>query len=289
MATANDVLRVAASQIGMEESPAGSNKTKYGEWYGMNGQPWCAIWVSWVFSQVGALNIVGKYAYCPSWVNHAKSIGRWLDREAKPQPGDIIFFSNGKRACHVGIVERRNGTSSVTTIEGNTSRASNDNGGAVMRRTRGYGSVGSSWYILGFFRPDWDGSNGAVEGGSSDSSAGSSAGIVEDGEWGKATTRALQAHFGTGSDGIVSHQYAAYKASNPGLLSQTFQWETRPSGYSPLIKAVQSALGVSADGHIGPQTIKALQSRMGTPVDGKISRVSPCVREMQRRLNRGTF
>lgn len=162
MATAADFVRVAASQIGTKESPANSNHTKYGEWYGLDYNPWCDMFVSWCADQIGASDIVGKFAYCPSHVNFAKKLGRWLDREEKPQPGDVIFFSNGSRACHVGIVERRNGTSSVTTIEGNTSTSSNDNGGAVMRRTRSYGSVGSSWYIMGFFRPAWDGQSANV-------------------------------------------------------------------------------------------------------------------------------
>lgn len=157
MATAADFVNVAASQIGTKESPANSNHVKYGEWYGLDYNPWCDMFVSWCANQIGASDIVGKFAYCPSHVNFAKSLGRWLDREEKPQPGDVIFFANRGTACHVGIVERRNGTESVTTIEGNTSTSSNDNGGAVMRRTRSYGSVGSSWYIMGFFRPDWDG------------------------------------------------------------------------------------------------------------------------------------
>lgn len=150
-------LEVAQGEIGTTEYPANSNHTKYGEWYGLDYNPWCAMFVSWCADQAGVIDKTGKFAYCPSWVNWAKENGLWLDREEKPQPGDIVFFSNGSEACHVGIVERRNGSESVTTIEGNTSTSSNDNGGAVMRRTRCYGSVGSSWYILGFLRPDWDG------------------------------------------------------------------------------------------------------------------------------------
>ena len=162
MATANDFVAVAASQIGVKENPAGSNHVKYGEWYGLDYNPWCDMFVSWCADQVGALGIVGKFAYCPSHVNYAKKLGRWLDREEKPQKGDIVFFSNGSRACHVGIVESRNGSASVTTIEGNTSVSSNDNGGAVMRRTRSYGVKGSKWFIMGFFRPAWDGQSANV-------------------------------------------------------------------------------------------------------------------------------
>lgn len=160
MATANEFIAKAASQIGYTESPANSNKTKYGEWYGMNGQPWCAMFVSWCANEISALDTVGKYAYTPyeaQFYKDGKNGSKWLSRDEKPQPGDLVFFSNATRICHVGIVETRNGTSSVTTIEGNTSAGNNANGGAVMRRTRTYGSVGSSWYIAGFGRPAWNG------------------------------------------------------------------------------------------------------------------------------------
>lgn len=173
MASAAELLTKAVSQIGDKESPSGSNHTKYGEWYGLDYNPWCDMFVSWCADQIGAGNIIGKYAYCPSHVNYFKQKGWWLDREEKPQPGDIIFFSNGTRACHVGIVEKRNGTSSVTTIEGNTSVTSNDNGGCVMRRTRTYGKVGSSWFILGFARPNYSGASGTVTSGSTSKPSGS--------------------------------------------------------------------------------------------------------------------
>lgn len=156
MATASDVLKAARAEIGYKESPAGSNHTKYGVWYGLDHEPWCAIWVSFVFNKVGALDLVGgKFAYCPYWVDHFKKKGQWLDRSEKPRPGDLVFFSNGKRVCHVGIVEERLGTDYVMTIEGNTSASSNDNGGAVMERKRAYGKRGSSWFIMGFSRPDY--------------------------------------------------------------------------------------------------------------------------------------
>lgn len=122
----------------------------------------CDMFVSWCANQIGASNVVGKYANCPYHVNYFKKKGWWLSAEAKPQPGDIIFFASEGKACHVGIVEQRNGSYSVTTIEGNTSVSSNDNGGAVMRRVRTYGNPRGSWGILGFARPNYSGANGKV-------------------------------------------------------------------------------------------------------------------------------
>lgn len=172
MSNPNDFLSIAVSQIGIKEQPANSNHTKYGEWYGLDYNPWCAMFVSWCADQAGCIDKTGRFAYCPSWVSWAKEQGLWLDREEKPQPGDIVFYSNASEPCHVGIVETRNGSESITAIEGNTSASSDDNGGAVMRRTRYYGTVGSNWYILGFLRPDWDGEGGCSDDG--DNSQGSS-------------------------------------------------------------------------------------------------------------------
>lgn len=166
MAKASDLVSWAQSQIGVKESPAGSNKVKYWDAYkkrcGVNyqGSPWCAAFVTDGMCTIGQWKQTsdeGRFRYCPSLVNWAKQNGQWLDRSAVCQPGDIILFANKGTACHVGIVEKRISSSEVQTIEGNTSVTSNDNGGAVMRRNRSYGTVGSSWYILGFVRSPWNG------------------------------------------------------------------------------------------------------------------------------------
>lgn len=156
MATAQQVLDVARGELGVTEYPPNSNKVKYWDAYApyWNGEPWCDRFVSWCGWRVGAP--VGVFDYCPYHVNWFKQQGRWIDRSGIPQPGDIVFFANKGTACHVGIVEQRNNSSNITTIEGNTSSTNNANGGRVERRTRTYGSVGSSWYILGFGRPNYE-------------------------------------------------------------------------------------------------------------------------------------
>lgn len=110
-----------------------------------------------------------------------------------------------------------------------------------------------------------------------------------DGQWGQATTRAMQRALGTYCDGTVSQQYSAYQSSNPGLLSSSWQWVSNPRGGSNMVKAMQQRIGANADGFIGPNTIKALQRYVGTGVDGCISNPSDCVRAIQRRLNNGGF
>lgn len=107
--------------------------------------------------------------------------------------------------------------------------------------------------------------------------------ITVDGYWGPATTRALQKALGTPADGIISNQY---RNSVTKRISGGITWGT--SG-STVIKALQRKVGATADGRLGAQTVRRLQIYLGTPVDGVISKPSVMVRELQRRLNAGTF
>jgi len=121
---------------------------------------------------------------------------------------------------------------------------------------------------------------------SSTSTSTSSSGKLDvDGEWGTATTRRMQQVLGTAVDGIVSNQYSAYKASNPGLLSSSWQWVSKPSSGSPMVKALQKLVSATQDGYIGTNTIKAMQKYFGTVQDGKVSNPSLLVKAIQKWLN----
>ena len=151
--TPESVLKIATSYLGYKESPPGSNRTKFGEWYGMNGQPWCAQFVSFCFYTAGLplpATTPKGFAYCPYGVNWFKQLKRFY---TTPAVGDVAFFdwSSGRDgiADHVGIVEKVNADDTVTTIEGNTSASNNSNGGEVQRRKR------SLSQIQGFGRPSY--------------------------------------------------------------------------------------------------------------------------------------
>lgn len=118
----------------------------------------------------------------------------------------------------------------------------------------------------------------------SSTASSSSSTLKVDGYWGKDTTKRLQQIFGTTVDGVVSNQFSCYKSQNPGLDSG-WEWESNPSGYSPLIKAIQKKVGASQDGHIGPNTVKAIQRWMGTTQDGVFSAKSPCIKKLQQWCN----
>lgn len=151
-ATPESVLVIARKEIGYKESPAGSNRSKFGQWYGMDAQPWCAMFVSHCFYAAGVpLQISTRkgFAYCPYGVQWFKKQGCW---HKTPKPCDVVFFDWGKDGIsdHVGIVEKVNTDRTITTIEGNTSASNNSNGGEVQRRVRPLSVV------QGFGRPQWD-------------------------------------------------------------------------------------------------------------------------------------
>lgn len=153
MTTPDDVLKIAVSHLGYKEFPAGSNHNKFGVWYGMDYQPWCAMFVSYCLYNAGlALPISSAkgFAYCPFGVQWFKQ-RRKLD--LNPAPGAIVFYDWNRNgvADHVGIVEKVNPHNrTIVAIEGNTSEEGNDsNGGCVMRRVRGLSLV------QGFGHPDY--------------------------------------------------------------------------------------------------------------------------------------
>lgn len=144
MTTAADVIAQAAKWVGFVEAPV--NRTPFGRWYGMDGQPYCAMALSyWTYHAglpVPASTSKG-YAYTPSGANWFKARGRW---GTTPRVGAHVFFRfSGDRIHHVGLVTGVNADGSIDTIEANTSAGSagsQRDGGGVWRRRRAAGIVG---------------------------------------------------------------------------------------------------------------------------------------------------
>ena len=150
MATAKRVLDIARAELGYTETPAGSNRTKYGKWFGLDGQPWCMMFVQWVFAQAGATDLLPALtASCGALMRAGKAAGRWVT--GNYQPGDVVIydFPGGAATDHCGIVVTAL-TTGVRAIEGNTAVGDDSNGGAVMERTRPLSQV------VGAVRPDYD-------------------------------------------------------------------------------------------------------------------------------------
>lgn len=112
--------------LGFKEDAA-SNITPYGEWYKMNRNPWCAMFVSWCAYQAGILNtIVPKYALCAAGAQWYRNHHRYFEKETGyiSSPGDIVFFRNvnNGRMDHTGIVIDTD-SFMIHTIEGNVGNA----------------------------------------------------------------------------------------------------------------------------------------------------------------------
>lgn len=155
MTACERLLSAARKEVGVKESPAGSNKVKYNTWfYGRevsgSSYAWCCVFVCWVFHQAGLDALVRRTGGCTTLMNWFKAKGRLVESKSA-KPGDVVFYQldTDSYADHVGIVESVSKTG-VVAIEGNTSVTSDDNGGAVMRRSRKWSS------IMAVARPDYE-------------------------------------------------------------------------------------------------------------------------------------
>jgi len=148
MPTANDVLNIARSLIGIHETPDGSNIahpiTDWAAQYGYSpGDAWCSWTVSYEFYHTGggpALIYNHPSGYSGDFRTMGEKHGLMVPG---PQVGaiDVMDF-DGKPdfTDHVGIVESVNADGSWVNIEGNHNNQ-------VMRVTRKPGG-GSHWFIL---------------------------------------------------------------------------------------------------------------------------------------------
>jgi cell wall-associated NlpC family hydrolase len=150
-ATGAKALAEALRHIGTKEAPAGSNLTPFGHWFGVDGVPWCNIFVSYCFVNgagytiCSGFNGAGVYAkgctYVPTTEAWLRATGLWVGRTT-PQPGDIAIFNwDGGVPDHIGIVEKSLGGGQFQTVEGNTAVGNDSNGGEVMRRQRALSQV----------------------------------------------------------------------------------------------------------------------------------------------------
>lgn len=251
-ATVTGMLNAARSQLGYREGP--NNASKYGAWYGLDNQPYCAMGLSWAAAHAGAADIVhGRWCSCPKWMAAFQRAGEWHPHPSSPAPGDIVFFDwNARHAwpVHVGIVERVE-SGDLVTIEFNTvpGDGNQSDGGGVYRRRR------STRWVVGYGRPRY----------ARQIPPPSRARTLDtrllplaiDGAWGPKTTARLQRWLGVDTTGQLDGA-------------------TR--------RRLQARLGVEVDGDWGPITRRALQRMLGVETDGVWGPIT--VRALQRWLNR---
>lgn len=156
--TVEEVIAYALSFEGTVESPLGSNKVIFNDWYyggrdnyGITAA-WCDTFQSYVDAHCGVPVGPGPKgsAYTPShyeWFKRNSLAGQ------TPKIGALVFFDfpgdGVNRISHVGrVVEiKANG---IWCIEGNTDEKGGRTGGKVMKKFRTFGS-----YIKGYGYPQY--------------------------------------------------------------------------------------------------------------------------------------
>ena len=168
----SQVMAIARDEIGYLEkrtnacledkiaNAGAGNFTKY--WAVMapslQGQPWCQCWINYIFraayGEAKAKEMLyspgGWSYYTPTCAGYFAANGAWY---SSPEIGDIIYFKNSVRICHVGMVYNVD-NDYVYTVEGNTSSKNNTvvpNGGGVFAKR--YLKTNSS--IAGYGRPKY--------------------------------------------------------------------------------------------------------------------------------------
>lgn len=162
MPRASELLALARAELGVRESPAGSNNVKYNTaYYGREVRdtaeakyPWCVVFQWWLFRQDGAADLFyggGRTASCSALLGYAKSHGLFVSGDYRP--GDLVFlrFSRTRTSPeHIGMVQEVRSNGDLVTIEGNTGVGSDANGGQVQQRVR------PAWQALGGYRPAYE-------------------------------------------------------------------------------------------------------------------------------------
>src|SRR5262249_20647970 len=54
-------LAEARRLVGVTEDPPGSNRTQFGRWFGADGEPWCAMFLSYCFKVGAGIALCGGF------------------------------------------------------------------------------------------------------------------------------------------------------------------------------------------------------------------------------------
>ena len=228
--TRERVLLIGKCYLGYHEG--NNNDTKFGDWYGMPNQPWCAMFVSYCMAKAGvSQETVKKFASCTAGWNWFKNRGETRSNSFKPQRGDIIFFDwnpeNGDGIDHVGLVDRVE-NNKVYTVEGNHEDQVNQ-----------YSYDLNSNNIYGYVVPSYTGNES-----------------IEEAKTDENNERPL-IYKGMTNENV---RYAQTKLINKGYsVGSSGADGIFGAGTEQAVKQFQADNGLTADGMIGPATWKKLE------------------------------
>lgn len=184
-------LKIAAKYLGQ-------GGARFRKFCGLpSGAAWCDAYVSYIFNEAGNASLFcggKKQTYCPTTI---KLLSKELAQVPLylAMPSDVILFDWDRNGVpnHIGLVRSKVSTSSINTIEGNTSNK-------VMYKTR------PAKYVCGIFRPHFKPTSAyknkqlAIDGDYGFQSIYTTqkvlGGMTVDGILGKKTVQRIQAYFG---------------------------------------------------------------------------------------------
>ncbi|MFY7066002.1 hypothetical protein ACOQFV_09085 [Nocardiopsis changdeensis] len=120
------VVQLAEASLGKYPESNGNNVNAITRWFGMNGAPWCAMFISWLFAQTGASRALGGAART-AWTGDYYGSG--MARTNSPQPGDVAVY--GTR--HVNLIASQGGGRRIGGNQSNNVTAAPYSGGAIFR------------------------------------------------------------------------------------------------------------------------------------------------------------
>lgn len=215
------------------------------------GFAWCSVFVSWCFVKAYGVTEAKRLlcqpdkslgAGCKYAMNYYKNKGQL---KASPKIGDQIFFKNSLGTiCHTGLVYAVDKVY-VYTIEGNTSTTSGvvANGGGVCAKKYRLDYT----RIAAYGRPAYDKTISA--------SKPITDPIVRNSkvlEWQKAAIKDGFQFPACGADGDFGSE--CVNVAKKAIVKRRLTYK-----YKNLTKIVQKAVGVTADGLCGPNTVAAIK------------------------------
>lgn len=227
------LLEVIKNEIGTVEGPK-DNETKYGAFTKANFLPWCGSFVNWTANEAGVK--VPNTVYTPAGVAAFKKMNKWVPVKGnKPKAGWVVYFDfpGGRDIDHVGWIIKDNGDGTAWCGEGNTTpdkkKGSQSNGGEACLKLRAYGPNKKNLpiFIAGYGQVDYpDAEDAPVP-------------TLEEKKAELAKVAKSQ-----GADVPPVKLFKAVKVGSKGSI----------------VKEVQEALGLKADGDFGPATEKAVKA-----------------------------
>lgn len=276
------VLDLLRKNIGLGETPAGSNKNKIVTWYNKNVDsigpgPWCEMTNTWAMHTTGAKSLKKGRAYTVYACQDAQkgvngSSWHWGTKGMKA--GDQVYFDWDRHkgdvgyVDHTGTVEKINGDGTFYALEGNT-------GDKLLRKHR------DGTYVVGYVRFKWSEISTKTPAAPSKPSTPAKPSVpeklVEDGELGPKTISKWQHVMGVPVTGVMSKELVT--AVQKKLQSTVDHRQVVDGNVDELRQNGRPS-----------KTIGNVQRYLGSPVDQRWDTpVSKGVKALQRRLNENRF